>query len=48
MLSDKYEYTADRVRLTQIVGNVGAILGSLVIGFGSQIVGKSSIISENG
>jgi hypothetical protein len=43
MLLDKYEYSSGRVTKIQIVGNIGAILGSVMIGFGSQIVGKSSI-----
>jgi SHS family lactate transporter-like MFS transporter len=45
MLSDKYEYSSSRVRTIQIVGNVGAILGSVIIGFGSQIVGRRFAIT---
>jgi SHS family lactate transporter-like MFS transporter len=40
MLLDKYEYSPGIITTIQIVGNIGAILGSMVIGFGSQIVGK--------
>jgi hypothetical protein len=45
MLSNKYDYSSERIRVTQIVGNLGAIVGSAVIGFGSQIVGKCASIT---
>jgi MFS transporter, SHS family, lactate transporter len=45
MLNNKYDYSSERIRVTQIVGNLGAIIGSTVIGFGSQIVGKCASIT---
>ncbi len=45
MLNNKYDYCSESIRVARIVGNLGAIVGSAVIGFGSQIVGKCASIT---
>jgi MFS transporter, SHS family, lactate transporter len=40
LLEDQLEFSRTEVTVTQVVANVGAILGGTVIGYGSQIVGR--------
>jgi hypothetical protein len=40
MQNNKYDYSSELMKVTQIVGKLGATVGSTVIGFGSHIVGK--------
>jgi SHS family lactate transporter-like MFS transporter len=45
MLSDKYNYSTSEITKIQLVANIGAILGGLVFGFGSQIPGRRPAIA---
>ncbi|KAK8081114.1 H+ symporter family protein [Apiospora hydei] len=40
MLSNQYNFTPNDVTVTQIVANLGAMLGGTVVGFSSQIFGR--------
>ncbi|KUJ16322.1 sugar transporter family protein [Mollisia scopiformis] len=40
MLTSQYGYSANEVTATQSVAYIGAVIGSLVVGFGSQIIGR--------
>lgn len=40
MLREKYNDPVEEVTVIQVVANLGALLGSLVVGLGSQIVGR--------
>ncbi|ORY59772.1 major facilitator superfamily domain-containing protein [Pseudomassariella vexata] len=40
MLSNQYNFTHDQVTVTQIVANLGAMIGGTVVGFSSQIFGR--------
>lgn len=40
MLENQYEFSANRVTVTQVVANLGAMLGGTVVGFCSQIFGR--------
>jgi SHS family lactate transporter-like MFS transporter len=47
MLQNQYNFNPDQVTITQVVANLGAMLGGTLVGFGSQIFGRrfSIIIS---
>ena len=40
MLENQYDFSANRVTVTQVVANLGAMLGGTVVGFSSQIFGR--------
>lgn len=40
LLSNQYGFSADKVTVTQVVANLGAMLGGTVVGFSSQIFGR--------
>jgi MFS transporter, SHS family, lactate transporter len=40
MLQNQLSFSADQVTITQVVANLGAMLGGTVVGFGSQVVGR--------
>ncbi|RYP05681.1 hypothetical protein DL765_009753 [Monosporascus sp. GIB2] len=40
MLQNQYNFTANQVTITQVVANLGAMLGGTVVGFCSQIFGR--------
>ncbi|KAK8060859.1 MFS transporter- SHS family- lactate transporter [Apiospora saccharicola] len=40
MLSNQYNFSQDAVTVTQVVANLGAMLGGTVVGFSSQIFGR--------
>jgi SHS family lactate transporter-like MFS transporter len=40
LLANQYSYSATQVTVTQVVANLGAILGGTVVGFCSQIFGR--------
>jgi MFS transporter, SHS family, lactate transporter len=40
MLQNQFNFNADQVTITQVVANLGAMLGGTVVGFGSQIFGR--------
>lgn len=40
MLQNQYNFTATEVTVTQVVANLGAMLGGTVVGFSSQIFGR--------
>jgi len=40
MLTETYQKSRDQVTKIQLVANSGAVIGSLFVGFGSQIVGR--------
>lgn len=44
MLNNKYDYSSERMKITQVVGKLGATVGSAVIGFSSHIVGNCASI----
>jgi MFS transporter, SHS family, lactate transporter len=40
MLRNQYKFSSDRVTITQVVANLGALLGGTVVGYCSQIFGR--------
>lgn len=40
MLVKQHNFSADEVTMTQVVANLGAIFGGLVVGYGSQVLGR--------
>lgn len=40
MLENQYEFSANRVTVTQVVANLGAMFGGATIGWASQIFGR--------
>lgn len=40
MLQNQYNFTANQVTVTQVVANLGAMLGGTVVGYCSQIFGR--------
>lgn len=40
MLSNQYNFTATQVTVTQVVANLGAILGGTIVGYASQSLGR--------
>ncbi len=40
MLSSRYKFSADKVTVTQVVANLGAICGGILRGYISQIIGR--------
>lgn len=44
MLSNQYLFDANKVTVTQVVANLGAFLGGVVVGYSSQIFGRRFMI----
>lgn len=40
MLSNQYKFSADAVTVTQVVANLGAMIGGTLVGYSSQIFGR--------
>jgi len=40
LLQNQFEFTANQVTVTQVVANLGAMLGGTVVGYASQIIGR--------
>jgi hypothetical protein len=40
MLKNEYGFSANRITVTQVVANLGAMLGGKVVGYSSQIFGR--------
>lgn len=40
MLENQYQFDANRVTVTQVVANLGAMAGGTIMGYTSQIVGR--------
>lgn len=40
MLQNQFDFNANQVTVTQVVANLGAMLGGTVVGFGSQVFGR--------
>jgi MFS transporter, SHS family, lactate transporter len=40
MLKNEYGFSANKITVTQVVANLGAILGGTVVGYSSQVFGR--------
>jgi SHS family lactate transporter-like MFS transporter len=40
MLTNEYNFSANKVTVTLVVANLGAILGGTIVGYSSQIFGR--------
>jgi SHS family lactate transporter-like MFS transporter len=45
MLANEYNFSANKVTITQVVANLGAILGGMTVGYSSQIFGRRFCIA---